>query len=477
MTQASAYGSVIKNAVSIFLIKLFPALANVVVMVLYSRALPGEDYGHYQNFWVRLLFVSTICGLGIPATLLTYTAGKVKAYAAQLTKRQYQFYGVLLVLAAGIFASIEYSDIHMPWLLSAAVLALYTLYGIQESLLMVSRNFKTLAISNLLFAVWFIGVHLWVLHYGYSISLVFMLVGLGMAVRFAFLLISLRKMNNTTEAEELTDDAKAGMQKLWRHLGVYDVTQVVFRWIDKFIISLFLTAELSGIYFNGSQDVPFLPLLLGAVGSSVLVQLAEQKDARSKRNAYKLMYRSGKLLSCIVFPLFFFLLFFAQDIILLVFSDKFMEAIPVFIVAIMVLPLRAYNYTVILQHLHRGDIINRGAIMDLALACLLMYPMYNWFGLPGMALSFVISTYLQVAYYLFKTRALLRISIMELLPLGNWTWKFLLFGGLIYALHTLTYPHIGRLVFVITGVVVTGIIAATGFYLELKSSKEQKLTA
>ncbi|RYZ50385.1 MAG: hypothetical protein EOP49_14065, partial [Sphingobacteriales bacterium] len=433
----SAYRAVLKNAGSIFLIRLFPALANVIVMVLFSRALSTEDYGHYQNFWIRLLLLSSLAGMGLPVTLLTYSPELIRGFARKLATSRIFIMVLWPLMCAVVFAWLEYRAVGMVSLLSGGILLLYAGYAVLEAMMIAAKKFPVISLLNGLFAAWFLIIHYYVLREGYDIHRIFGWVLAGMLVRFALLGFIARKVYSTAAVQEPAQELVAKASKLWLHLGFYDLTIIVFRWIDKFFISLFLTAQLSAIYFNGSQDVPFLPLILGAVSSSVLVQLAG-KTAGSGVLAQELISRSSRLLASLVFPIFFFLFFFAEEIFSVVFSAKYQASVPIFLVSILVLPLRSYNYTTVLQHLHRGDIINKGAILDLALACILMYPFYLTLGLPGVALSFVISTYVQVGYYLWNMSRLLRKPVASLIPWNDWAWKFLLFGTILGAGHWLT---------------------------------------
>ena len=176
MLQTSAYKSVIRNAASIFLIKLFPALANVAVLVLYSRLLSAEDYGHYQNFWIRLLLIGTIAGFGIPVTIITYAAGVVKRLALQLPGRTYLLFGVWLLLGAGVFAWFERESVAMPWLIGAGVLVLHVLYAIQESLLIAAKRFNALAGFNVGYSLWFLLVHVWFAQHEFNMVQLFLFV-------------------------------------------------------------------------------------------------------------------------------------------------------------------------------------------------------------------------------------------------------------------------------------------------------------
>ncbi|RYG42160.1 MAG: hypothetical protein EOO01_23630, partial [Chitinophagaceae bacterium] len=95
---------------------------------------------------------------------------------------------------------------------------------------------------------------------------------------------------------------------------------------------------------------------------------------------------------------------------------KYVEAVPVFFVALFVIPVRICHFTSALQALHRNDIVVKGAFLDLALAIILLIILYPFFGLPGLALAFVISTWTQAGYYLHHTARLLNEPLSSFIP-------------------------------------------------------------
>jgi len=206
--------------------------------------------------------------------------------------------------------------------------------------------------------------------------------------------------------------------------------------MDKYIISLFLSAELSAIYFNGSVDIPFLSVILGAAGSASLIQMAYNKEDEDK-HAVQLANYSSRLLSSVVFPLYFFFLFFSKELFIVLLSSKYLPSVPVFTMSILTIPLYAYHLTSILQNRHKGATINKGAILDLVLALALMYPLYKLIGLPGVALSCVVSSYVQACYYLIETSGLLKVKVSKLIPLNNWSIKLIVFSTVFIAIHYL----------------------------------------
>ena len=121
-----------------------------------------------------------------------------------------------------------------------------------------------------------------------------------------------------------------------------------------------------------------------------------------------------------------FLLFFAAPLFALFFDHRYAASVPIFQWSILVLPLRAYGFTSILQHAHKGAIINKGALLDLLIAIVAMYPLYSIMGLPGLAFSFVLSSYIQAAYYSVYTAKILQVRVLDLFPMKIWLQQIVL---------------------------------------------------
>ncbi len=470
MSQVKAFKSLVKSAAYIFAIKLFPALANLAVIIVFSRKLVQADYGHYQNFWVRLLVFATIACAGIPVFLLTYPPSGIKAIYRSLKTRHFVFYGFWLCGCSLAFALVE-KQIGLSFALCFAMVFFYAANAVQEALLISAKAFTPVALVNFIFAAYFISVHLFVVDTGYDMQKLLLLVLAGFVARTIIFSFTTRFAYKSL-SYHLQSLSLETSRKLWIHMGFYDTTQILFSWIDKFVVSFFLSAGISAIYFNGSQNIPILPLLLGAFGSAGLIELASG-TGNEKHDAARLMYLSSRLLSCIVFPVFFFLLFFRVELFTAILSDKYLPSVPVFLVCLLVLPLRAYNFTSILQHLHQGAIINKGAVLDLAIGLLLMYPLYQWLGLMGIALSFVVSTYVQVCYYVFQLVRLLNMSLMDMFPFANLFGKFVVFLAFFASLHLVAARFSAEYVLAAgAGAVILAVIIL--LFLEIKAIKHLK---
>ncbi len=458
----------------IFITRFFPSLANLLVMIWYSRYLPQAEYGEYQHFWVHLFIIYPVICFGIHVLIITYPKAFIVGLFNKITTKHFALYFAWATALSGVFALLQHNAIGISFIVPFLFILCYSLTFIFESFLIVSGNYKCLIAVNIVYAAVFCTIHKYVLDHGFSLQELFLYLLILTATRF-LVYAGITAANMKKPVQDIAIESLAGnTRSLWLHLGVYDILQVLFSYIDKFIISIVLTAQLSAIYYNGSQNIPFLPLLLSAAGSAVLIQLAAGKPHDEATDTILLMNYSGRILSCIVFPLFFFLLFFRNELIIGLLSEKYIAAIPVFLVATFVLPVRAYSFTTVLQRQHKGNIINAGAIADILLACLLMYPLYQWLGLPGVALSFVITTYLQAAFYLFYSARLLGTSPLKLIPYANWLIKLIIFALLFIAVRyadDLYFPGKNMLTLVMGAVMV---IMATAVSLVIEFKMQRK---
>ncbi|WP_123985395.1 lipopolysaccharide biosynthesis protein [Taibaiella soli] len=471
-TQPAKRHSFFGNSVYIFLIRFFPVLASLIVTIVFSRRLDADIYGDYQNFWIQYFVLSAVACMGTHVFLLTYSPAYLKRLLQQLPKRVYWLLAGWIVISAFVLGWLQQANIGFA--IAAAILIVYCVGTIVEAFLMAGKRFQLLSMVNVVFSFAFLWMH-WVFLDGIqSLASLFSQVLLLAALRLIVYIVAAFLFSKKIETE--TSDELIHwktVRSLWLHMGLFDILQILFRWADKFFISLLLVASVSAIYFNGSNEIPFLPLILGAVGSAGLIQLATVSGDNKLNEVIQLQHISGRILSAIVFPLFFFLLFFSGELFGVVFKHKYDLSVPVFLVTVLAIPVRAYNFTTVLQHYHKGRIINIGAVLDISLACLLMYPLYLCFQLPGVALAFVITTYLQAAFYLYHSGRVLQVSWLQLLPLRNWVIKAIVFFSLFIVLHYVLVRFLSEQMVLTCGCIALATTGLAALLLELKSYRAQ----
>lgn len=437
LQRAKNNNGLVSNSFFIFLIRFFPSLAILLVVVFFSRNLSQHEYGSYQNFWVQLYLLGAIAIIGIPAFVLTYSPEFVKSIIQKISSSTYVKIIAWIVLVGAVFSWLRYQDVQLPWYISTGFFIVYSLNAISEAMLIVCRRFGFLLIINGFYTLVFLLLHYWVLIDEHTMGQLFSYLLLLGTTRLIISAIAARYHLSTISGSGSEQYTMADIRSLWRHIGIYDAFNRFITWIDKFAVSLIFTASVSAVYFNATYDIPFLPLLLGAVGGAALMQMSGLKSEDNDKGAILISNHTARLLSAVVFPLFFFLFVFREELFTVLLTAKYAESVPIFAVTVFIVPLRAYNFTSILQNRHKGKVINMGALLDAIIAFGLMYPLYQLYGLLGIALSFVISSYIQGAYYLYQTGKILKTSIKELIPLKNWLIKLIVFSTTFISTHYL----------------------------------------
>jgi len=336
---------------------------------------------------------------------------------------------------------------------------LYTIAFLLETTLIVLRQFIPLLIISITYPVIFFGLHLQAAGRPFF-SLEQLMLWLLCLIAAKVIAGAICTITGARKLKSVPADAEESLSfktvtKLWLHLGIYDIAQMVFRSVDKLIVSLIASKEALAIYYNGSQDIPFLPVFLASIRSASLIQLSYAGG--KAKDAVNISRKAAAILSTVAFAALTYVLCFRYEIIVTLFSEKYIAALPVFICSIMIIPAQfCCPVFFILQNKQQGSIINRGAMLDMALAVLLMLPLYNLWGPVGITVSIVIAAYCQTGYYLYHAAKVLRVSMLSLMPVKDWLQKLVLFGGINIAVHYMSARYMAPLYALITGGVLTG---------------------
>jgi len=438
-------------------------LAQIAVIFIYARKLSMQDYGDYQSVWLYINIVSVVGLFGLPSLILSSDSGSILSWIKK-NKNTFWVSALLLNIIPFLYILICCSQFNplIRLILIAMILAQNS--GIILETLMIKQEQERIVLGiNILFNLCYFAYHIAVLHTGYSLTLLVMGICVFFITKFLALLFfySRLRVNASTTV-------KSAVGKQWFFLGINDTLGILFKWLDKWFVLLFISVTQFAVYFNGSYEIPVFALMLGAVSNIMLVELS--KHGSDIAYTKFIFNKSSLLLASITFPAFAFLFFYHTDFFTLIFSKKYAEAIPIFLISIFIIPARITNFTGVLQTRHRSDLIVTGAVIDLVIAIILMFALYPFWGLNGIALAFVVSTYVQATYYLVKTSQLLNEKIISFFPafkLAILMTVSLLVIGLVWLL--LRQIHF-RYNF-IAGIGVTGILCGALLYYHAKEQK------
>lgn len=440
-----------KHSLNLFFIRFFSTVAAFLVVYHYSHTLSTAEYGSYQSIWTSVAFINAFAGLGISSIVFTYTPQKLLQILNGLPRNLKTGIIAIPLLCGVVFAAHSFLQGYHAVLFFAFFL-LYNACAVLEVLLSALHRFRLLPAISFVYAALFCVLHYYAACGSLDMNVLFGWLALLLLVRLILYLFIFLPIDKSIEAADTGAVNIAEVKLLWKHLYFFEASQILIAYLDKFILSNMLSKADFALYFNATMSIPFISLVFSAIANAGMMQLAKTRETASQ---VSVLHHTGKLLSTVAFPCFFFFVFFSREVFTVLFSEKYLSAIPIFICAMLSLPVRAYSYTAILQTHHKGQIINKGVVMDLAVSVLLIFPLYHLLGLKGVVLSFVIGTYVQAIYYLVCSGRLLQVPFYRLIPLKNWSVKFILFGISIFSLHYFLKNTLQDAALLITGLAAT----------------------
>ncbi|WP_162425984.1 lipopolysaccharide biosynthesis protein [Pontibacter pudoricolor] len=207
--------------------------------------------------------------------------------------------------------------------------------------------------------------------------------------------------------------------------------------LDKIIISSYDSPENFAIYINGAFEIPMISILTGAVSSAMLSQLSPLLNENKYKEAASLFKNTISLTAQFIIPIFIFSLFNSEEIILLLFGDKYLDSILPFRIYLLLLPIRVIFYGQALIALGKSKIILKRGVIELIINLILSLILFKIIGFNGVAIATVITILIwTVPFNLYEIKRGFGVKILEIIPLKK-IGNTMLISGIIYIPTTL----------------------------------------
>lgn len=461
IAQPNNKADFIQRSVYLFFGKALPVIILFLITIIYSRKLSYDEYGIFQSLWMYANIVNVIISFGLSAVVLSTNLDFLFSFIKGNQRKIISFYTAISIIVLAGFFYFSKNFITVEKTLIIAFIIIQNIITVAETLLIKQGGEKKTFVINFFYSLLFFAWHLYILSTGYTLTFLVAGIGIISILKLFAILLSTRRHKTI-----ITDINSRKFLSHWAYLGSNEILGIISKWIDKIFLLYLLSPADFAIFFNGSFEIPLFGLLISVTGSLLLIEISA--DTKLTSSITSLFRENFNVLSSIVFPLFFFLLFFREEIFSLAFKNKYNAAIPIFVISIFVLPIRINNYSVILQCFSQGKKILWGSIMDISLAVILMITLYPVMGSRGIALAIVIATWCQVIYYLWQSTSVLKVSITQLVPLKKLAIKFLLLLT-IYLLLSLSLRNLPMATSLSVAAVATALAVAAGMRSYLKS--------
>ncbi len=404
----------------------FSFFVPIALVRLYSQ----EQYGLFQQVLLIFNTFFAVLQLGMVNSLLYFYPRDLEKRKALLSQTFF------FLLAAGILFGISlfiFQNQIADYFNNPKLKPILPLLGIYLLLMLVSSFLEILFIveGNALKAsalIFFTGFLRFCFLIGASLILrdVFALLSAltGIAVLRVTILIFYLSKNYNLSFGNFNRDYFLSQLKYSLPFGLAGIFVILTTTIDKYFISYFYDSEVYAIYAIGCFQVPIVALIFDPVIHIILPRISKLHKESDISKMHNLWQKAASKLSLLGFPLFVLCFILANQIVVFLFTENYKDSVPIFMIYLLLLPRQTTNYGVILRAYGETKYISKTCFASLAVAATLMLPSIKAFGISGPPMVVVFSLYLTAYLQLSKTRKLLKVNWLKLLPWNDFLRNF-----------------------------------------------------
>jgi O-antigen/teichoic acid export membrane protein len=251
----------------------------------------------------------------------------------------------------------------------------------------------------------------------------------------------------------------------------------VGRRIDKYILSAALSPASYAIYMIANIKIPFMRLMYESIGNVVIPKMTEHSAADQIDETKELWHKMIVKFAAVTIPVVVFFYFLAEEVIVLLYTSKYIESVDIFRVFLLLSFQQMINPSVVLRSCNDTATIFKTHLFSTIFAIILCLVLIKAVGMIGAAAAMVSAAYLRMLLRLDKVRKIFHTRINDFLPwkdLGKITLYSSICGLFLYGLQQWELPAIPKVV--ASGTVYFSIIAGITLYFKYFEWKQVKET-
>lgn len=418
--------NIFKDSVIFTLSKGIRSILALIFTMLIARNFSFYEFGTYKQLNLVINLSLTFFTLGVPTTISYFYINFNHKQKTQLLSNT-----IILMLLMSVFQVILIFLFHSKialilnnenlrnyFSLLSAYLFIMIFSSFIDNIYVSSSRTIILGITYIIYSsIYFLVLFIIILKTKSLMPLLLSMTVLEF-IRSIFMLIYILKkeqfqfnINSNLFKEQLYCAIPMGVAMIMQNLGMY---------IDNIFVSKFFSPVKYALYANGAMDVPLVGIVTISVSTVILPVMSKAYNTENDIvKMLKVWGDSAKNVALIMFPIFWILLMFKRGYILFIFSDRYIQSIPVFLVYLLKFPLYCTVFGNALIAMKKQNCILYNMIIGIILNVTLNFILIKPFGMLGCAVSAVTAQYIIVLLQLIQISKYTKISIMNLLPYKN----------------------------------------------------------
>lgn len=415
-------GSLSKKVGVVGFSKLLLSVNTFLINILFTRLLTKDMNGSYQQTLLVVNLFSMIFIFGVPTSIYYFFPR-----LSDSEKKGFLYQSVIILIGFGILTSsvmffisgwiaARFDNPILSDLLKAAAPYLLCLLAssFSDAVLIALNRHKLMAFLTIIFTSLHFASVVVPTILGFSLNTVFISLGIVTSIKF---IVSLFVCADLTGKSQLNFSSSLIKEQLFYiiPIGLNSVIDVFSKELDRTIVSAFFNVTELANYHCGALEIPLIGILTGSITAVLIPELAKCRSDERWGDFGDLFRSATVKTALIIFPLFGFLMLFAPQIFLILFTEAYLPGVPIFRIYLFMLPIRIVSFQAALFSLGKTKTVMLGAILDLLGNCILSIALIGFFGVKGVAIGLVAATICQALFYLVAIKKTISIPWEKLL--------------------------------------------------------------
>ncbi len=320
-------------------------VCRFAMAVVLARQLAQVEFGLYKQIFLLQLTFIMLLDLGLPASLYYFLQHDDQA------RRQYISQSLAVLGLAAVVGGVAivvgepwwgkaFHDNHLgPLAPQLAVFLGTTLVSsVLEAILIARQQARQAAVAYGLSDVALAALVLGTILSGGGVSGILWAVIVVHAARIAALLLYLRRARLLS----LARPSWAPLSRQWNYAIPFwgsHIVELLAVAAPQYYVSAQYDTRTFAVFAVGSMSVPFVDVIYASVISVVVVRLTRLARAGAREAIRETLGNGIRLVALVCLPLFALLELLAGELIVLLYTERFLDAVPIFRVSLLVLPL------------------------------------------------------------------------------------------------------------------------------------------
>jgi len=199
-------------------------------------------------------------------------------------------------------------------------------------------------------------------------------------------------------------------------LGIASQIGIVNQEIDKYFISIFFTPAQFAIYSRGAMQIPLISNIQYVINDIRMVDYVRCYRENNVLEFIRIMHSAIDKVAKINYAVFFFLFANATLLVKCLYTEQYLNAVPIFRVYLIFLIITVSVYGLVPRASGHTKYITYATVISLCMNVTLSPILIYCFGPIGAAFATTLTLVTIISYYLIVSSKLLRVSFFHIMP-------------------------------------------------------------